>query len=651
MNNLFTPEFFFTFFYSVLAIFISIFIPGYVLLKYLRLGQSFLFTITQSFVIGTSLWVILGFLLGFFNLRILSYVYILVFACFFLLVTKKRIPRINIGKKEAFALFLILIGVFIQTTSAFFMGVRSMEGLSFCCVDISDNLYFASLSQAVVSNVPPYEPGLYGVVVHNYHYLSNIFIGELSRVFLLPVSILQFQVSNVYLPIMLGLTTLVFGRQITTKWRFSYWLLFFVYFGGDFVWLILLLRNNANIFSMSSLEDGVKFLSNPPRAYAVVQFLGGLSLLKISLEKKEKRSLMLVASLVFGTLIGLKVYIGAFGLVGLGAIALLGVLKRNYYSVMLFICALILSLVIYVPVNKGAGGLYFTSFWFFENFVVQPGLHLERLELARRIFFDDQKLLKSYVFDALFMLLTIFALFGTKLIGLIQGKASLKILTFPFHVFFLSGLIVSFILGFFFQQSSGGSNTFNFIVNIFIVLSIYCATTMTWFTSKYRKLGIIAGVLIVLLTIPRVAYEFQRNIVRITSWNVTTFPKNEIKGLEFLSLQPRGLVLVDHEYFKLDEISPYMSLYAKQPMYLSGIGILDSHGVNVGERKKQYEMIIGGLSIDVARALFDSKISYIITGTNKLDSHFLPFISTVYSSDKMYILRVDRQKLSKYLVP
>lgn len=62
-------------------------------------------------------------------------------------------------------------------------------------------------------------------------------------------------------------------------------------------------------------------------------------------------------------------------------------------------------------------------------------------------------------------------------------------------------------------------------------------------------------------------------------------------------------------------------------------------------------MIIGGLSIDAARALFDSKISYIITGTNKLDSHFLPFISTVYSSDKMYILRVDRQKLSKYLVP
>lgn len=646
MSSLLVPEFFLYFLFSSIAIFIVIFIPGYVVLKSLQLGQKFLFNTVQSLVIGTAMWVAQGFLLGFLGLRVVTYLYIFVFILFFLRVKKFKRPIINFGKNEVFVFLLILVGVFVQSSAAFFMGVRSSHGLSFCCVDISDNLYFASLSQAVSNNIPPFEPGLFGVVVKNYHYLSNVFVGELVRIFNLPVMFVQFQVSNIYLPVMLGLTTLVFGRAVTKKWSFSYWLLFFIYFGGDFVWFILLFRDNPNIFSMSSLEDGAKFLSNPPRAYAVIQLMGGLSLLKVMLGTKKNIASVLTASLVFGTLIGFKVYVGIFALVGLGALALMGIFKRKRYYGVLFICTFIIALMVYLPVNKNAGGLYFTSFWFFENFIVQPGLHLERLELARRIFFDDHKVLKSLAFDSLFMLVTIVALFGTKLIGIVQTKGSAKILSQQMHVFFLSGIAVSFVFGFFFQQSSGGSNTFNFIVNIFIFLSVYCAATMTWINSKMRKIGIVLSIAVIILTIPRVVNEFQSNIKKITSWNVTTFPKNEISGLEFLSQQQRGLVLVDHTHFKLDDISPYMSLYSEQPMFLSGLGILDSHGVEAKERKKQYESIINGSVLDATKTIYNTHINYVITIPHGLDK-LSPYSESLYMNDNIQIIKINRDKISK----
>jgi hypothetical protein len=330
MSSLFVPEFFFYFLYSFLSIIISIFVPGYVIVKTLHLGQSKPFLIVEGFVVGTAAWVAQGFFLGFINLRFLSYVYIASFVIVFLITSKIKNYPLKINKNEIFALLLILAGVVLQSTAAFFMGVSSKDGLSFCCVDISDNLYFASLSQAASNNIPPFEPGLHGIFVNNYHYLSNIFIGELSRIYFIPVTILQFQVSNVYLPIMLGLTVLVFGRTITKKWRFTYWLLFFIYFGGDFIWLILLFQNTSSIFSMSSLEDGAKFLSNPPRSYAVVQFFGGLSLLKLLMQKDKDIGLILTTALIFGTLIGFKVYFGLFCLIGLGAMALFGIFRRKY---------------------------------------------------------------------------------------------------------------------------------------------------------------------------------------------------------------------------------------------------------------------------------------------------------------------------------
>jgi hypothetical protein len=89
-----------------------------------------------------------------------------------------------------------------------------------------------------------------------------------------------------------------------------------------------------------------------------------------------------------------------------------------------------------------------------------------------------------------------------------------------------------------------------------------------------------------------------------------------------------------------------MSLYAKQPMFLSGLGILDSHGVKMEERKRQYETIIKASSPSSLRALYDSNISYIVTVPKELDE-LQPFIRSIYTNNGIQIVKVYKEKLAE----
>jgi len=643
MYNLFSPVFLLFFLYSFIAIFLAIYIPGSVLLRLSKSKLPFFSNSVLAIVVGISLWVFQGFLLGFLNLRFLSYLYIVVFIIFWVRNFKFRPINIKFNRVIVGALALIVIGVLSQNIAAFFMGTQSAQGISFCCVDASDGLYFASLSQEIKFHIPPQEPGLSGVIVKNYHYLSNIFVAELSRIFFIPINIIQFQISALFLSTMLGATVLSFGLYITKKWKYALWLVFFVYFGGDFIWLLLLFLNKGvNPFVMSSLEDGVKFLSNPPRAFAIVQFFGGLTLLAYWLKEKKSLLTTVILGLIFGTLVGFKVYLGIFAVSGLISICLFQLYKKEFEALKLLLVTGIVALVLYVPVNSGAGGIYFTGFWAFENFISQPYLQLGKLELARRIFLDDGKIFKSYFFELIFILVTVFSFFGSKLLGIIQTKKSLSHLPFQLHIFLLTGLILSFVLGFFFQQTSGGSNTFNFIVNVFIIGSIYTALTVDYFTSFKKPVAIVLAIIVIAVTIPRVWYETSRNISRLTNNQYQTITPKQLEGFDFLKGQKKGLTVIDRTVFGLDASSPYIKFFVEQPMYLSGTQILESHGVNVKNKVNNVSIILDPLREKEAQQLLQQEdIMYLVIGkTSPIATVSARFSKSIFSNNEVSVLLI-----------
>lgn len=652
------PSFTVGFLFFAISIFISCYIPGRVLILLGKSSFSKISTLTLSLIIGISLWTIQGFIFGFLNVRFLTYIYLILFLIAWLQTGDyknyfKKKYTLKLSKSEISFILLISTGISLQLLSVFLMGIQQSNSITYCCGNLSDNFWFLSLSRSLTESIPPQEPGMAGLIVHNYHYLANIFVAELNRIFKLPLFLVQFQYSYVLISTLLGLSAYTFGKSIKNGSRFTFWLIFMLYFGGDFIWLLMtILNKGTNLFSMSSIENGSSFLINPPRAFAIVLFFGGITLLKSWMVDKKNLTLGIIASIVLGSLIGFKVYVGLFVGIGMTCLLVLFLFKRRFKDALIPIICFVIMVILYFPVNLGAGGLYYTGFWFFENFIVQPYLQLERLELARVVYLEHGNWIRSLTYDLLFVGIATFSLFGTKLLGFLQTRNSLKIFPFEFHIFLIAGLITSFIIGFFFQQTSGGSNTFNFQVNAFIIGSIYTASAVCMLTSvKKFRLGILISIFIVLLTIPRVIYEARLNIQRITTNSEEGIHLDEIKGYNFLKSQDTGLVVVDHTHFSLDESTPLVYAYTGQKMFLSGIQILESHGIDVTEIKKDKNDIFMSDVKKVADILDKNNISYIVLGpkTDLVATETARFIDMIYKNKKIKIAKVNKVNLDKYI--
>lgn len=647
----FDPSFWLYFILFWISIFFAFFIPGDLVLRKLRLTS--LSRLVLATLVGMVLWGWQGFIFGYLEVRWLSYVYLLVF---FILWFKTESKNLNFKFNMDLILSIIItIGVLLQLSTVWFTGIFYSDGLFFCCGHLADSVLHLALTNQLVKQFPPYEPGMYGTFVQNYHYWGNLVVSELIRVFHLPLINTQYQYFSLFISLFLGLSAIAFSQLIKIGINFTRWLTFFLYFGGDTIFLLLLIIGRGFNFSMGALEDGSKFLVNPPRAFAVVVFFAGLGLLILWLRRRDLYSGLIMA-IILGSLVGFKIYIGIFALIGLAALGGYYLLKKNFRMILPLIVALIIALVIYLPVNSNAGGLYFTGLWRFENFIVQPALGFIRLELARIVFLEHQNWLRVAQYELIFIFVYLLATFGSKLVGIIQTKKSLSLFHPELNIFLMSGIAVSALLGFFFQQNTGEANTFNFLVSIFIIGSIYTALAgYYWMTKMKNMLKLIFVFVIMLLTIPRVFHEGYLNMTRILTREGFLIENNELEGLNFVKSKTgeKSLILVDNRKFNLDLEAPYISFLADRPMFLSGINNeLKTHGINFSDRELVRDVVLKNSNIcEVGSALFENKVDYIymspLDDLKATESAY--FTQVVFENPRVKILKVSGESLVEYM--
>ena len=204
MITLINPFFWINFVYFFIAVFFAFYIPGVILLSRLKLTK-FQETVL-SLMVGMVLWGWQGFILGYLNLRWFSYVYLFVF--FFLWIkSKPKIPKFGFVrniKTDYILVAIILLGVFAQLTSVWFSGTSMDKGLTFCCGMTPDNILSIAITNSVVNNFPPFEPGYYGKLITNYHYWGNLVMGELVRVFGLPLIATNYQYMTLFISLFFG---------------------------------------------------------------------------------------------------------------------------------------------------------------------------------------------------------------------------------------------------------------------------------------------------------------------------------------------------------------------------------------------------------------------------------------------------------------
>lgn len=659
MTYLFPPVFWLQMVYFLICIFLAFYIPGNVLLKKQKIHG--LTNTVLSFGIGMILWGFQGLIFGYLHIRWISYIYL---GIFLVLWFKKSYPVRIVNPLKNFAwkekllpIFLILLGSFIQLSAVWFNGIPTNRGDYYCCGDARDNILHIAIAKSFIQNVPPLEPGLSNVVIKNYHYFSSVIVGELVRVFHLPLIATDYQFMTIFISLFLGLSLIVFGKVLSLSPPLVNWILFFFYFGGDLVFGLSLLTTHKLSFAMSSLEDGSKFLANYPRAFGIDGLIIGLIILILFLKEKKNTFLGILLAIVLGSIVSLKVYIGIFAIVGIFAVAGFHLLKKNFTLIPYAILALLISLALYLPVNAGAGGLYFTGFWLFENYITQPGFHLIRWELARTIYQQHNSYLRVLSYELLYIAVYIVTIFGTKILGFFQTKKSLKQFPIELHIFLLSGLFVSFVAGSFFQQGAGsGANSFNFLVTVFIIGSFYTSLAVWYWLQKLpKKIAIIIACFIIALTVIRVSSELYKNVYRIIHFEGVLVPTNQLQTFAYINAHTKAntILSVDQRLdFGFDKEISYVYLYTNKQMYLSGqIDELDSHSINYKARKKITEMVRSNNRCSNAYLLNTSPIQYILTDETEFfgSSRSAAFVTQVYKNDGIQLLEVNKASTASFL--
>jgi hypothetical protein len=552
-----------SFLYFIFAIITAFFIPGHLFVRKLKL--DLLSEITLSFITGFVLWSLLGFVLGYTHLRNLFYPYL--FVNFVLWIKQKH----YLFLKPPFPLhidfritIIIIAGVLIQLSSIWANGIKMEDGIYFCC-GIPDTLTHLSLIQELVVRMPPDEPGFANIPLYNYHYLTNLAVADLVRIFRLPLVATQYQYLTVIWSILLGFGALTLAKQLRMDKRYSMWLVFFLYFAGDILFLLPVITGGNVQFSLTTLENASSLWVSPPRFIALVVFFGGLSVFVYWLKKRTLFSGMLMA-LIMGSLIGIKVYIGLLALIGFACLALYFFIVKKYSRPLPIIFMFLISLALFLPVNNQAGGLVFAGFWRFEDFIVQPVLGLSRLELARRVYLENFNYIKVIAYDLLFAFLYIVFSCGTLLIGLIQTKRSTQKIPKEFAIVTITGLIGTSIAGFFFLQNTGGANSSQFLISIYAIGTIYAALAV-----RHWKPFLPLSMLIIVLTSGRVTYSTIHHIQKIQHHAGVFIPQTELAGYSFFTGTDKNAIILMYEDAALDCL--YVTFLGNRPTYSCTAGL------------------------------------------------------------------------------
>lgn len=278
----------------IVLIFAVVYLPGSLFLfkVYKDLDDSE--KISLAFSLGVILLVLLGVFLGLTNLRYLLLPLLLIIGVISAVIHKKSVLRPwNLFIKNKLLLVIIILGVLVQGFISFPSGYHYKEGLLFWSSQGQDGFWHISIMEEIKKEFPPQIPVFAGEELVNYHYLSDILMGEFARMFSFFASLdLYFRFFPVFFSFFMGISVFSFAQRWRDK-KTAYWAMFFTYFTGSFGYIVTFLRegkifSGETAFWVSQLNTMV---ANPPHAVAICLLLASLLTFLIFFEKREKNGL------------------------------------------------------------------------------------------------------------------------------------------------------------------------------------------------------------------------------------------------------------------------------------------------------------------------------------------------------------------------
>lgn len=444
---------------------------------------------------------------------------------------------------KAFLGLLLFSGIIAQSLTMVRSGLIYGFGVGFWGPNGHDGVWHLALANQVLKNFPPPHPTFSGFELTNYHYFYDLLLALIGRLTMIPFTALYFQIFPVLLTASLGILSFLVGYHWRKDFWTGFWLAFFNYFAGSFGYLVTLwqskqLGGESLFWSMQSIST----LINPPFALSLVVLLGGVLILLKTKKWNLKR--IVATGFLFGILINIKAYAGLIGLVALGVFSLFKYwLKREKVYFGLFGVALVVSLLIFIPANLGAGSLFvWKPFWFTHSMIESPDrFYWPRLATARYFFSEKRSIFRLALVELIGLAIFLIGNLGMRLIGgwgLLKRFKEEKLNEFDW--FFLAGAVAGFLPPLLWVQKGTAWNTIQFFYYFLFFVNFYAAMAMAKImTGKGMKRGLLLSA-VVLLSLPTTIASLKGYL----GWPPpAAVPQGELEALAFLRQSEPGIVL------------------------------------------------------------------------------------------------------------
>jgi hypothetical protein len=627
---------------------ITFYLPGSFFISKLKIKSSIL-QIVLSHALGIVLWGAQGVLLGYAQLRWLTYIYLVVFVVLFLKRWKTEVAThrrawAEIKKGNPVAFPLAGIGISLQMLSIFGSGLRFKEGIGFFEANAYDGIMHLGFIQEISQRFPPQEPGAVGMPIMNYHIWSDVVLAELVRIFHLPITNLFFQYMPVYIAILTTVAAYLLIKILGGSRVVGNWLLFLLFFAGDAAFVLMLIFHRTFGFYTPAIDNGITQFLNIPHTFAKLIFLCSLITFTIWVRQKHK-AWGLLTIVMMSTLVGFKVYFGIFAALGFSLVVALDIVKtflmnwkkktisqnisltfqQHSFSLLLIVLFAVASAAIYFPLNKGAGGLFYSPLEWPKIFLGAENLNFTWWWQRMVIYQAENNSFGIFVLDLIAIVVGLICIYGTRLFGFLPFK---KPVQFPWQVqvFFFPTMIIFTLLGLFTLQQAGLFNVFNFFVVAIVGLLIFSAFGLAEIQKKKSVLGTLFLIAFVLISLPRSLNDAGHMVMKYArhDFNFVIGPDEEEALLYLREHTPADAIVQSHMGNFKDSETPYVGFFSNRSTFLSGIRMLETHNQPTQPLKAELATMFStdNADQDLKTQLNKHSINYLYLRKNEKDDSF-----------------------------
>jgi hypothetical protein len=439
----------------------------------------------------------------------------------------------------------------------------------------------------------------------NYHFLFDLLLALIHKITSLSASNLYFQIAPLVFCGFLGILTFLLSQKLTKNNLASLLAVFFVYFGGNFGWLVTLLRGQGiGGESMFWANQSISFPLNLQFFLSLILMLGGFYLYLNYLEKPTSKRFWLLI-FIFGLIIGVKAYGGIIILFGLGVTTLWELItKKKTRTLKVFLGSLMISLLVFLPNNWASSSLFvFSPLWLPRVMIDAPDrVGWLRLAQARQAYLATGLWSKWILAEVLALAIFFFGNLGTRIIGLGKFFAWLKKWRKinSFQILFLACLLPSGLIPLFFIQKGNPWNSIQFFYYFQVFLGLLAGWGLGDFLLKKKVWlkAFLIGVFLI-LTLPTTIGELKNYLVYQASAKVGV---EELEALSFLRNQGVGIVLTyPHNYtarvktkespkpLYIYETTAYVSAFGNHQTFLEDEMTLEIMGVDWPSRRARVQ--------------------------------------------------------------